>query len=1064
MEPGLRDLLRAVAVDSVNYSHTHVTLYGTHARWTIQPHRLTDFWNGYCDLVDRKTNGRDGIPEEPFSNICLAERPQDVMPQIAKLTFRFHADNNDNDNENWEPYDDEFLQWLCHTYQTVLSEYFCIVNENKMELLVVVLESTTHWYEEDTENGQRFMVMEVRIQFPYARIDAGMQNRVVRPRVIQLLRNNNVLAKMQRHPVGDWEQIISANTVNDPVALYGSNEVQGRPKLSITHIWQHINRDILESGILPMEVSLVDAFVTDNHTHVQQQAVNREIFDNKDLTYWTPMFLSLGYWPALLMPKPELNDGNRFTTQLRIMNNNAEHQHVFGVGNRRHEEIDLSDIELCERMLQMINPQRFFKELFWLDIGKALYISDQGGDNGLLSWIHHTERSLNGISNVPEYMMTADSVSETCRNLYYTFANSSITVKTLAWYAREDSPERYANWHRDWCLSSMEQALSCYHTDVAISLHRVYWLDFIYCPLGKGKWFQFKNHRWFEVNQGIELRKAISKDFMKRFEAARMVLSRQIHDSNDEGFKSNAEITMKKITSLIGKLKSVPFKSSIMTEACEHFNNDKFITLLDNNPELTGVTNGVLEIINNVIIFRHAKPEDYLSMCTNIPYHANYSWNHPLVLECMKWFGQCFTDRTLLHHFLKFASSCMKGRNSDKIFPIWTGEGDNSKSMLVKLFEATFNSYCIKFPVSLLSEKGTNPSGPTPQLARAKATRVAFLDEPEDDVPMHKGTIKRYTGGDSFFARLLQDNGGDVQATFKMILMCNKVPIIPNADKAIKNRTRLFPFMSTWVDNPPEDEKEQYRLRKFKKNPIFERRIPILAPAFLWIMTQYYPYYAEEGLADPPIITETTEAYWTDNDVYAQFAADTIQEVYSEDGTRDSTARITLSEIYSEFKSWFRDAFPGTKVPERSIVRGELSSRWGRMHGNAWHGIRIIASDGPTDMTAALIGGRKKELSTRVAPTIATLGADKSKLLVKEDPKNIIDKSIQSLVLNKPQSPNKNNLIAIKKSNEDISIAKKSLETNPINSEIFEANMKLLNSISTPIQNILQNQGTTVAI
>ena len=966
MEPELRDLLRTVATDAVGDSHTHVTLYGPHARWTIRPHTQTAFWTNYCDLVNRKSNGREGVPPEPLSNMCLAERPQEVMPQIAKLTFRFHTDAHDDDN--WEPYDDEFLQHLCNTYQTVLSEYFRVTTQTQMELVVAVLESATHWYEEDRGDGQRFMVMEVRLQFPYGRIDAGMQNRLVRPRVIQLLRNNNVMAKMQRQPIGDWEQIISSNIVNEPVILYGSTEVQGRPKLELTHIWPHITRDMLDSGLQPEEIALEDSFIPQNHIHVQQQAVNPAIFEGvHDLQYWMPMFLSLGYWPTVLLPKEEVNDGGRFTTQLRIMNTQPEQQRVFGVGNRGREEIDESDMELAERMIPMINSQRFLREAFWLDIGKALYIADEGGENGLRSWTHHTERALVGITNVPDYMKAADTLADTCRNLYYTFANSAITVRTLAWYAREDSPERYANWHRDWCMSSMEQALSGYHTDVAIALHRVYWLDFVYCPVGKGKWFQFKNHRWFEANQGIDLRKAISRDFMKRFEAARMILSRQIHDSTDEAFKGNGEITMKKITTLIGKLKTVSFKSSIMTESSEHFKDDYFVNLLDSNPELTGVTNGILEVSNHHVLFRAAKPEDYISMCTNIPYHQNFSWQNPLVQECMKWFGQVFTDRSLLHHFLKFASSCLKGRNSDKIFPIFTGEGDNSKSMIVKLFEATFSSYCIKFDISNVTGRNSNASGPTPQLARAKATRIAFMDEPEDDVPMHKGIIKKWVGGDSFFARLLQDNGGDVQVFFKLILTCNKVPIIPNADKAIKNRVRLFPHLSTWVDNPPEDEAEQYRQRRFRKNPFFERRIPILAPAFLWIMAQYYPHYSTEGLTDPAIVTETTEAYWRDNDVYAQFAADTIQEVYSDAGDRDAGARVTLSEIYSEFKVWFRDAFPGTKPPERSIVRTELSSRWGRMHGNAWHGIRIMTNDGPADMSAAL-GGRGRGETGRAAP------------------------------------------------------------------------------------------------
>lgn len=325
MEPELRELLRTTATDPIGDSHNYVSLYGPHARWTVRPHTQTAFWTGYCDLVDRKSNGREGVSPEPFANLCLAERPQEVMPLVAKLIFRFHADTNDN--ENWEPYEDEFLQWLCHTYQTVLSEYFRITTDTHMELSVVVLESLTPWYEEDRESGQRFMLMEVRIQFPYARIDAGMQNRLVRSRVIQLLRNNNVLAKMQRQPVGDWEQIISSNTTNEPVVLYGSTEVQGRPKLALTHIWPHITREMLDSGAEPEENALEDAFVPQNHVHVQQQAVNPTIFDNvQTLQYWMPMFLSLGYWPTVLLPRQEANDGGRFGLQLRVMKQGEELQ------------------------------------------------------------------------------------------------------------------------------------------------------------------------------------------------------------------------------------------------------------------------------------------------------------------------------------------------------------------------------------------------------------------------------------------------------------------------------------------------------------------------------------------------------------------------------------------------------------------------------------------------------------------------------------------------------------------------------------------------------------------
>jgi phage/plasmid-associated DNA primase len=967
MDPELRDLLRNTVADQSAKTCTHVSTYGPSAKWSVRDDAKSAFWIGYCDLVDRKLNGTDTIAPEPLANLCLAEAPSSVMPLISKLTFRFHAD--DGQMDSWEPFDDHFVHTLCHVYQTVLSEYFVLPTDSQLEMVVVVLESAKHWMEDDVTTGQKFMILEMRIQFPFARMDSLLQSTLIRPRVITMLRNMNALGKLQRQPIGDWEKIISDKSSTEPLIMYGSCETMGRPKLVMTHIWRTITSQMLEEGEPPEELSIEDTFTPLNHTDVQTKIMDPNIFtDDIPLEHWLPMFFSYDFYPAVLLVKNSVGeDVQRITQQNR--NNNVYDGPILRNRTRTDEDTDDALSEVSERLVPMISKQRYLRETLWLDIGRALYNCNGGTDNGLLSWTRHTEKSVAGLTP-PSYMTRDVSIADTCRNLYYTFTGSPISLKTLAWYAKEDAPEKYKTWHKEWCHASMEIALSALHSDVAQALYRVYWLDYAYCPVGTGKWFKFKSHRWTEAKQAIELRKYISTDFVRRFELSRIALARQIHESNDEAFRTNAELALKKINTLIGKLKTVPYKSSLIQEATEYFVDENFLKHLDNNPDLTGVTNGVIEVDGHHALYRAAKPEDYVSMCTNIPYHEHYSMEHPLVKECMKWLNQVFTDRALLHHFLKFASSCLKGRNSDKMFGVWSGDGDNSKSMIVKLFEATLNSYCIKFPVSLLSEKAMNSSGPTPQLARAKSTRIAFLDEPEDDVAMHKGTIKRYTGGDSFFARKLHDDGNDVQATFKMILMCNKVPLIANADRAVKNRTKIFPFMSNWVDSPPATEEEQMAQRKFKKDPRFEQRIPVLAPAFLWLMAHYFPRYCTEGLTDPVIVKETTETYWRDNDIYAQFAGDMIKEVFTEKGDRDPTARATLAEIYTEFKVWFKDTFPQMKIPERPIVRAELCSRWGKMLGNAWHGIRILANDGGGDLSSSLMGPKVEKENKGTGPTL----------------------------------------------------------------------------------------------
>lgn len=972
MDPELRDILYSVSTENSasninlcnNNAYTHTTYHPTPAKWNIPDQHQMPFWERYCNLTWKHESEGNFL-----ADVCLAEKADGKAPTTATFTFRYLYDENDT---HWEPYDEKLFHWLVYAYQTAIMENFNINEQDHIELVAVILESSTHWFEEI--KNDKVMALEVKLHFPYAKIDINQQQKYIRPRAIQILNNCNVMSVMGRTPmISNWDQIISQINIASPYLMYGSTDYPKKPKLVKKHIWGYISDtmiDVVSEGWRCPELALNKIFFPANHYIAQSGIVSPDAFDSQELEFWMPMFLSVGYWQSVLLLRDEVSNANKNKTttgqnfqqyteninikQLNANSNNRNNSSTKYV-NLDAYKLD-SDIELAEMMLSMISNDRYFAEATWIDIGKALYTCDNGGNNGLYTWMRYTEKAVNGcnIMLIPDHLKTASSIRESCRNVYDTFGkNNNITIKTLAWYAREDSPEQYGDWHQNWCKSSMDVALSGLHTDVAVALYRVYWLDFVYCSIGRGQWYLFSNHRWSLINQGIALRRAISRDFVRRFEHVRMGLLQENMDSNDEDLRARNEATCKKITAIICKLKTVAFKSSLMTEVSEFFNHETFENLLDINPELTGVTNGILEIVGNVVNFRKAKPEDYISMCSNTPYHENYSWDHELVNECLTWIGQVFTDKLLLHHFLKFAASALKGCNEEKIFPIFTGNGNNSKSMIVKLFEATLSSYCIKFPVALLTDKNGNASGPTPQLARAKSTRLAFIDEPEDDVPLHKGTIKRYTGGDRFFARKLQENGGDITATFKMVMSCNNVPMIDCPDQAVKDRTKIFPFLSKWVNDPPEDIETQYLTGKFKKNARFEHRIAILAPAFLWIMVQYFTNYVNEGLEDPQIVIDHTENYWKNNDIYAQFAADMIQEVYTSEGQRDRNHKASISEIYAEFKEWFHDNIPNTKTPDRKAVKSELIEKWGPMVGNSWHGIRIMTEDA-ADMSSAL--------------------------------------------------------------------------------------------------------------
>jgi phage/plasmid-associated DNA primase len=269
---------------------------------------------------------------------------------------------------------------------------------------------------------------------------------------------------------------------------------------------------------------------------------------------------------------------------------------------------------------------------------------------------------------------------------------------------------------------------------------------------------------------------------------------------------------------------------------------------------------------------------------------------------------------------------------------------------MVKVLQTIFCDYFIDFPTSLLtSGNGKNSSGPSPELAQAANARGAILAEPDDRESMKGGIIKRITGGDRIFTRALNENGGSMDITFKTIMVCNRIPDIANVDRALINRFVVMPFLGTWCEDAPETEEEQFRQRRFKMDINFESRIPELARALLWIMVQYYSYYAEEGLAFPKIVKEYIEKHWADNDHYLQFIAEKIEYAYKDMDRKEYDVNVTLSvqDLYPIFGRWFRDYYPGVNLPTAAQFRSdmEMSGRLGpQPKRGLWLGIRVKQS------------------------------------------------------------------------------------------------------------------------
>lgn len=425
-----------------------------------------------------------------------------------------------------------------------------------------------------------------------------------------------------------------------------------------------------------------------------------------------------------------------------------------------------------------------------------------------------------------------------------------------------------------------------------------------------------------------DLMLCINDRFQPILEKRQFELAEKIAKSRDAEFKAKNQNLITLIVQLIAKLSKNGFKESLCKELKIYYTKDGFNRLKDMKPEYMATSSGVIDLRGGIPSVRPGKPQDYITKCTRYPYPHTYNWNSPAVQMTMDYLKRVFRSKTLFDYVLRLGSSLLLSGNHNKIFPIFSGEGNNSKSIFVRIIECAFGSYAVKLPTSLITEKRTAADAATPTLIHSQGAKVAFLQEPNHKDSIQSGTVKELTGGvDTMYVRDLFQKGSkiiEMEVTCVPILIANKIPSIPDCQPAIWERTRVVIFDGKWSTNAPESHEEQMRTGVFKIDKFFDRNIPQMAPALLWIFVQKYPDYSNPvngGLNDPPEVLQATENFRVANNYYIHFTRDSIKRMVTATGEPDYTAFVTLDELFNTFRKWYGDQQFRAKMPNKTEFR-----------------------------------------------------------------------------------------------------------------------------------------------
>ncbi|AYV86116.1 MAG: VV D5-like helicase [Solivirus sp.] len=586
-------------------------------------------------------------------------------------------------------------------------------------------------------------------------------------------------------------------------------------------------------------------------------------------------------------------------------------------------------------------------EWSWTDIGAGIYSVDSGKD-GLQIWKWFTAESD----------MKTD---EDCDKKWTEFSvDTGITIATLEYFASKDNFGRYSIWQRE----EIEKAITTAYTEqthvaiakafIACFPHELVCTDF-----SNSIWYYYKGHSWIRSNGNHIILFYLNEKFTPiLYEIRSNLTAKANHVKGAEKGSNELYITM--IQQLITQLGKSGFKKNIAEELKIYYYNANFVKFRDLNEFFTGCPNGVIDVRGHKAIFRHGKPEDFITKSACY-YPEHYNMETLIVKEVLHYFHQVYRNKNVRGFVWRFFSSCLRGRNVNKIFAIFVGEGNNSKSMIFALLQLVLGSYVAHLPTSLITGKESGANNATPALVYALGAKLLIMEEPNPNEVAQSGTIKKLTGNvDKQFLRDCFQKGADIvdqPVTGKVVVVANEPLKIDDCQRAIWQRTVLVDHPSRWVhpSEAPLTEEEQFITGLFPDDPNFSMKLPTYAPACLWLLVYFYEDYVKEGMNQPKEVVESTDLFRIASNYYMAFIKDRVRQEMTAEGVPNTGMFIQLNETYNAFKTWWKAEQITQKPPDKTTFKKNMQIvlKANLDINDKWYGLRLEVPQ----PTAGTLGG-----------------------------------------------------------------------------------------------------------
>ena len=247
-------------------------------------------------------------------------------------------------------------------------------------------------------------------------------------------------------------------------------------------------------------------------------------------------------------------------------------------------------------------------------------------------------------------------------------------------------------------------------------------------------------------------------------------------------------------------------------------------------------------------------------------------------------------DEDLKIYLQQLLGSTLSGAVSHHWIAFFEGSGANGKSVLMDTIGSILGDYATHIRTESLMLNPARGSGPSPELAKLEAIRLAIGSEVSKSAFLDDERVKTLTGDGFIVARYLFKSEREFERTNKTVVLCNNMPRTREVSRSMKRRVIVVPFQ--FEANDPD--------------PMLSKKLQSEGSQILnWLITGHVAWKANAmKLPDCEAVAKKTKEYFEEQPTPAKWLKDYCD--YDPYSNEPASSFVSVSAAYSNYKEIFK--------------------------------------------------------------------------------------------------------------------------------------------------------------